>query len=176
MLAKVAPALLAFVALALPGCSAPASEDAPPEASVVFLVRHSERAEDGTNNPHISEAGQDRAALLARMLKDARIDHIYSTDYFRTLETVEPLRAELGAEVEIYDPGDLEGFAARLLKTPGRHLVVGHSDTTPALVEALGGDPGAPYELMEYDRFYVLSFGAGSVHTILLRFGEPGPD
>ncbi len=166
---------LAVLVLALFGCSEPAPVPDGPQADIIFLVRHAERAEDGTRDPHISEAGRTRATLLARMLQDAGIDHLYSTDYFRTRETVEPLSTELGVDVEIYDPADLQSFAAQLRDTPGRHLVVGHSDTTPALVEALGGEPGSAYEVMEYDRLYVLSFAPDSVRTILLRFGAPGP-
>ena len=41
-----------------------------------------------------------------------------------------------------------------------------HSDTTPALVELLGGEPGAPIESPEYDRLYIVSIGAdGAIST-----------
>jgi hypothetical protein len=58
---------------------------------------------------------------------------------------------------------------------PGRHFVVGHSDTTPALVEALGGDAGAPIADPEYDRLYVLTLEGAGASTVLLRFGAPPP-
>ncbi len=58
---------------------------------------------------------------------------------------------------------------------PGRHLVVGHSNTTHDLVTALGGDPGPPIESLEYDRLYLVSMEEGGVRTILLRFGAPSP-
>ncbi|NIT87109.1 MAG: hypothetical protein GWM92_07640, partial [Gemmatimonadetes bacterium] len=55
----------------------------------------------------------------------------------------------------------LGGMARRLRGSPGRHLVVGHSDTTPRLVTLLGGEPGPPIvEAREYDRLYVLTLGA----------------
>jgi len=56
---------------------------------------------------------------------------------------------------------------------PGRHLVLGHSNTTPQLVEALGGEPGAPIEEMEYDRLYIVTLMDGRTSTVLLRFGSP---
>lgn len=147
------------------------------EPVVVFLVRHAERAEDGTTDPHISEAGRTRARLLADMLQDAGLTHIHTTDLKRTRETGGPLADRLGLGLEVYDPSDLPGFAARLRSTPGRHLVLGHSNTTPALVAALGGEPGPPIADAEYDRLYVLAIPAeGPVATILLRFGvAPGP-
>ena len=58
--------------------------------------------------------------------------------------------------------------------TPGRYLVVGHSNTTPDLVNRLGGDPGATIdEESEFDRLYVLVLHPdGSVVTVLLRYGD----
>jgi len=52
-------------------------------------------------------------------------------------------------------------MAAKLKATPGRHLVVGHSNTTPQLTELLGGDGGEPIvEATEYDRLYVVKMEA----------------
>ncbi len=78
--------------------------------------------------------------------------------------------------MEYYEPrGDgLIATAELLRSTPGHHLVVGHSNTTPALVEALGGDPIAPIDEMEYDRIYVVTVAPdGTVSSSLLRFGAP---
>ena len=76
-----------------------------------------------------------------------------------------------GLELESYDPRDLAGFAARLREAPGRHLVLGHSNTTPELVTALGGE-ATPIAEMEYDRLYVVTIPPkGAVTTTLIRFG-----
>lgn len=145
---------------------------------MVFLVRHAERADDGADTPHqpdpsLSSEGRERAALLAQLLRDGGITQVYSTDYVRTRETASPTASEVGVEISIYDPNQLDAFAARLLSEPGRHLVVGHSNTTWDLVQALGGDPGGPIEALEYDRLYILTFGSEGVRTVLLRFGSP---
>ena len=92
----------------------------------------------------------------------------------RTRETARPIAEEQGLTVDLYDPSDLSGFAAQLKEASGRHLISGHSNTTPALVEALGGDPYGSIDEMEYDRLYVLVIPpGGAVVTTLLRFGEP---
>jgi len=140
---------------------------------VVYLVRHAERAEDGTDDPPISRAGQQRADLLSTLLSDAGITHVYSTDYKRTRATGRPLAERSGLTMASYDPRDLTGFAATLGAAPGRHLVVGHSNTTPDLVAALGGDPHGPIQEFEYDRLYVLVIRGNDVSTVLLRFGAP---
>ncbi len=159
---------LLFLLLVVPPSSVLAQDDV-----VIYLVRHAERAEDGTDDPPISEEGEARAGLVADLLQDAGITQIHSTDYKRTRATAGPTATRTGLEVRSYDPRDLAAFARRLLATPGRHLVVGHSNTTPALVRALGGDPGDPIEEMEYDRLYIIVADPDGVSTILMRFGAP---
>jgi len=155
------------------------------EGTLIFLVRHAERADDGMEgsmmamdpqmreDPPLSEAGGKRAILLAEMLKDVGITHIHSTDYVRTRKTAQPTVEATGVEVASYDASDLTSFAQQLKETPGRHLVVGHSNTTPALAEALGGNPGNPIESLEYDRLYLVIIEETGVRTVLLRFGGP---
>jgi phosphohistidine phosphatase SixA len=122
-------------------------------------------------DPHLSAAGEARAELLATLLRDADLTHIHSTDTRRTRGTAGPVAAATGLEIAMYDPDSLGAFSRELRTTPGRHLVVGHSDTTPELVRALGGDPRGEIQGMEYDRLYVLFLVSGGVETLLLRFG-----
>ena len=153
------------------------------EDVVVFLVRHAERADDGpgegwtrenpmmAKDPPLSQAGRARGLRLSEILQDVGITSIYSTDFRRTKETVQPLAQAKGLDVMLYDPDRLEEFAQELLARPGRHLVVGHSDTTPSLVEFLGGEPGRAIELLEYDRLYIVTPKGNGAQTLLLRFG-----
>ena len=141
---------------------------------VVYLVRHAERVPDGTDDPRLTLAGEIRARMLLQLLSDARLTHIHTTDWRRTRHTVRPLTERLGMEAIVYDPRELEAFAATLRNTPGRHLVAGHSNTTPMLVAALGGDPFGPIADMEYDRLYIVVITPGHPPvTALLRYGEP---
>jgi hypothetical protein len=83
---------------------------------------------------------------------------------------------EKGLAILSYGAGDLEGFAETLRSTPGIHLVVGHSNTTPELVRHLSGDPHGSIDDAEYDRLYVLTLEpAGEVATLLLRLPHPTP-
>jgi phosphohistidine phosphatase SixA len=143
-----------------------------PKSDAVFLVRHAEKTTE-KNDPGLTEAGKARAIALADRLEGEGITHIHSSDYIRTRDTAAPLAKRLGLDVEIYDAGDLPGMAEKLKATPGRHLVVGHSNTTPQLTELLGGDGGTPIvEATEYDRLYVVTMEAGEpVKSYLTRFG-----
>ena len=159
------------LALAFHGCQPPA--ESPPAAleSVFFLVRHAEKA-DQSEDPPLTEEGHARARALADLLRDAGITAIVSSNFERTRDTAAPLAGELGLEVTLYDPNLLPELAAALLSSPGRYLVVGHSNTTPELAGLLGGEPGAPIPETEYDRLYLLHHRPGiGTTTTLLRLG-----
>lgn len=162
------PAAL-FICVWLSAC---ATTPASPSLDV-FLVRHAEKTADKTD-PALTVAGQVRARALADRLVGESIEHIHSSDYIRTRETAAPLAARLGLEIELYDPRDLPALAAKLKAEGGRHLVVGHSNTTPPLVELLGGDGGTPIdEATEYDRLYIMTTGSDApVKSYLTRYGE----
>ena len=134
--------------------SAPPRATAQGDATVVYLVRHAEKVDD-SRDPPLSAAGRERAALLAHMLRDAGLTHVHSTDLERTRETAAPIAGLSGIEVGFYDGENLAGLAERLRATRGRHLVSGHSDTTPELVRLLGGETSDISD-SEYDRLYVL--------------------
>ncbi len=171
-------ALILLISVPSNAGTAPAAPDVEP--LVVFLVRHGEKV-DSSKDPELSAAGRARAAVLARSLRSAGIEYVHSSDFIRTRETATPTAAEIGLEVELYDPRNLPALVEKLRAVGGRHLVVGHSNTTPPLVGLLGGRPGEPIdEAREYDRLYVVTVaGHGVASSVLLRYGEtydPGPE
>ncbi len=168
---------IAFAALScLAACQLGPADTAP---GTVYLVRHAEKTTVNPD-PGLTLAGEQRAQQLADRLETAGVTAIWTTDYARTRATAAPLAERLGVEVRLYSPGDLPGFAEYLQTHPEETaLVVGHSNTTPQLVELLGGDPGAPInEAGEYDRLYIVSTRERT--SVLERFGalysSAGPD
>ncbi len=163
--------LMVLTVFGLTACSAPAPT---PQPDGVYLVRHAEKTTAKTD-PALSDAGEVRAKELAELLDDKAITHIHSTNTRRTRDTAAPLAKRLGLIVTLYDGGDLPAMAAKLKVTPGRHLVVGHSNTTPQLTELLGGDGSTPiYEPTEYDRLYWVTTAFDEpVVSYLTRFGAP---
>lgn len=152
--------------------AAPVGQSALQKSLVVFVVRHAEKVASG-RNPVLSETGQQRAKLLATTLRDANIDHVHSTDYQRTLLTAAHTADAQKLQIQKYNPAKLSDFARSMKQTGGRHLVVGHSNTTPELVQLLGGDPvSAIEEATEYDRLYVVTIGeTGDCTSVLMRYG-----
>lgn len=140
----------------------------------VFLVRHAEKLTSGSD-PALSERGMQRAEALARLLAEAGVKHVHSTNFTRTRSTAAPLASMLGLEVRIYDHQNLPSLVEHVRAQQGRHLIVGHSNTTPQMVALLGGEAGEEIdEKSEYDRLYLVTIdGTGQVSTLLLRYGLP---
>lgn len=176
-LAAVVSGILLLAASAVEG--GPASAVDNDEATVVFLVRHAEKSQDddhgNTSGPDLTEAGRSRAETLSRILAPAGVTRVHSTDYRRTLETARPIAESESLQVENYDARALVALVKLLRESSGRHLVVGHSNTTPKLVAMLGGEPGPPIdEECEFDRLYVLVLGPDrSATTVRQRYGSP---
>ncbi len=140
------------------------------DAVTVFLVRHAERLDDSPNSP-LNDVGRERVERLRAIVADVDFTHVHSTNLTRTLDTAGPIAEDDGVEIAIYSPGELAELAETIRATPGRHLVSGHSNTTPQLAEALGGEPHGPIDLMEYDRLYIIVIQPGQpAVTTLLRF------
>ena len=166
----IRPFILAFFMILFTGCRAGSNG---PNMDV-YLVRHAEKllVED---DPGLTEWGHKRAETLADILSSVDVTHIHSSDFIRTRDTAAPLAERLGIELEIYDPRDLPALAEKLNATGCVHLVVGHSNTTPPLVDLLGGDGGEPInEASEYDRLYIVSRKDGKIASQLIRYGPPG--
>jgi phosphohistidine phosphatase SixA len=109
------------------------------KTTTYYLIRHAEKdRSDKTNrNPHLTEAGKQRAEHWASVLKDVKFDGVYSTNYNRTIETATPTAKANNLELQFYDPRDLASKAF-LETTKGKNvLIVGHSNTTPQFVNAL---------------------------------------
>ena len=149
--------------------------------TTVIFVRHAEKAERPADDPGLSPAGERRAAELARQLVDADviagIDAVYSTPFRRTEETARPVAEALGLPVNSYDANDTEAIMEYIVREhKGKIiLVVGHSNTVPALIGNMGASKRVP-EIAEdeYDNIYIVSIPwFGKTKTIRLRYGEP---
>jgi phosphohistidine phosphatase SixA len=140
--------------------------------TVIYLVRHGETVPDAGGDPPLSAEGRARAQRLGAMLAHAGLTQIHTTDLARTRTTARAVSEATGIPLETYEPGRLEAFAERLRARPGVHLVVGHSNTTPALVRLLGGAPGSGIAEDEYGRVYQLTLLPDGVRTAVL--GYPG--
>ncbi len=156
-----------------PGAARPgAAQDA------VFVVRHAEKVSE--QDLRLTAAGRERAERLARMLRDSGIAAIYATDTERARDTAAPLAKALGLTIATYDTGasmkgavDARPFVAALRKShpTGSVLIVGHSNTIPDLLKALGCTETITVADGEYDNlFVVVPKPDGTATLVRLRY------
>ena len=126
------------------------------EPRVLFLVRHAERADTGgapQKDPGLSEKGRERAEALAREL---RITALYTTEFKRTQQTAAPLARSLGVNPEVVPAKEMATLLHKLKDGSGNVLVVGHSNTLPKIVQALGISARPKIGESDYDDLYVV--------------------
>ncbi|HMG47672.1 MAG TPA: phosphoglycerate mutase family protein [Allosphingosinicella sp.] len=133
------PGLLVFALVALAACATTAAP-APP---VTYVVRHL-NTPAGERDPDLLPEGQRAAQALAAWFGRERVRAIYVSDFRRTRQTAAPLAARLGLTPIVYDPADTPALIARVRAGPGPALIVGHSNTVPDIIAALGGTRPAP--------------------------------
>lgn len=110
------------------------------QPTTFVLVRHAEKGNDGTKDPDLTEAGSQRAQVLANMLKKTQVDAIYSTAYKRTRNTVTPLATAKGLsllEYEAFKTNEID----KILKnnSGGTVVMAGHSNNIPWIANYLTG-------------------------------------
>ena len=171
---------VAALLLALCFWTAPAGAQ---QSTVVFIVRHAEKAAQPANDPPLTPAGEARAAALADVLSNASIGAIISTPYLRTMNTAKPLADKLGVRVDtVGTAGGVAVHAKATADAVRKHagkavLVVGHSNTITAIAAALGAPKLPDLCDGDYDQLLMIEIAAtGSVRFVRSRFGAPASD
>jgi broad specificity phosphatase PhoE len=123
----------------------------------VFIVRHAEKAATNGNDPELSAAGQNRAKTLARILKDSQITTVFVTEFKRTQETAAPTATEAHLTPIVVRANEVTGLAAKVRALKGNALVVGHGNTIPDLMKALGTATPIVIPENDYSEIFVVS-------------------
>ena len=145
---------------------------------VVICVRHAETTGIGTN-PMLSALGILRAQDLSNALSNIDLAAVYSTNFNRTRETAQVTADDQGESVIIYNAFDLVGLSNNLLANHKGEtiLVVGHSNTTPQLINQLTGTTTyATFNENTYDNLFIVNVkitGEAVVHH--LEYGKDTP-
>ena len=149
-----------------------------------MLVRHAERFDDAANT-NLSDEGFARAQALIEASEGVDIAGIYSTNFCRTAQTARPLVIERSLPLNVQQVSASGGFdgctppiAVPINVLPARlnteeafidyvleqHagetvVIVGHSNTVPALVNELGNGAFEVDELdhQAYDNLFIVS-------------------
>jgi broad specificity phosphatase PhoE len=151
----------------------------------IVLVRHAEKVDEPGRDPALTDAGRARAEALADILADMHVTHVISSQFERTKGTAQPTANRAGLTIEVIGAGASQDALQAVVDAVGSRaegetiLIVGHSNTTPRLVHALGGPALEDLQEHEYDSIYVVQQAAagsddsGGTKMMRLRYGVP---
>lgn len=150
----------------------------------VFLVRHGEREQEPKQDPPLSKDGVARSQALARLLSNAGIKAIFTSQYTRTKQTAEPLATKLGLTVTPFtlkvNPSNPRQIAAestaevtnKILEQAGQSVLVGHSNSIPDVIKMLGGDVVPTIDEKKFDDLFIVTvYAKGKAKVVQLKYG-----
>jgi 2,3-bisphosphoglycerate-dependent phosphoglycerate mutase len=145
--------VLAMCALVLNAC---AQKN---EITTFILFRHAEKGNDGTDDPDLKPEGVERAKRIAAMLKDTKVDAIFTTNYKRTKNTVIPLAEAKGLQVQQYEAFKTAVIEDMISKHKGGTIVIsGHSNNIPWIANLLiGKETYKNFDDADYDNVLIVS-------------------
>ena len=123
---------------------------------------------------------------MPRMLVKTGIKAIYTSQYLRTKQTAEPLAKQLGISSDVVEvrmspsnPREIskqsyEDVAKKVYAHEGEAaLIVGHSNTIPEMIKALGGDVAPIIDEKEYDDLFIVTiYAKGKAKVAQLKYGK----
>ena len=141
---------------------------------LVVLVRHAEKADDDPRDPTLSEAGQARANALASLLGELPVDQMLVTPLRRTSLTAAPLAKARQLEPTAIGFGEtldehIQATRDAVASGSGISVIVGHSNTVPLLVAALGGPADLLIDDDRYQDLFLLLGVSSAATPWLLR-------
>lgn len=133
-------------------------------SAVYFLIRHAEKDTTREELP-LSVEGLERAHRLADIFRSSRLDAIYTTLMSRSIQTIDSVAQMKALPYKPYLTQNMKERFSEMMKRPDetRVLIVGHSNTTPAICNFLAEREvfNRAFEEDEYDNFIVLLRGKG---------------
>jgi broad specificity phosphatase PhoE len=108
---------------------------------LIILVRHAEKlppVDTDNGDPDLSPDGRQRAERLMNAIRKYRPREIFVTDYKRTRQTAEPIAKLRKVTIQQYDTRHQSDLIAKMMASKTKqYLIVGHSDSIPALANLL---------------------------------------
>jgi phosphohistidine phosphatase SixA len=152
------------------------------QASTVIIVRHAEKAAKPADDPPLTNDGMARAKDLAAAVADAHVSMVIATQFARSQGTAKPVADAVGKPVVVVpataDPkAHADSVAAKVRSAPAGSavLIVGHSNTVPLIIAALGGPKMQDLCDAEYANMFVMQMSSGAPKLIRAHYGVSDP-
>jgi len=124
-----------------------------------YVVRHAEKTSNDCNAPLLNPEGFQRANTLRDTLLSKGIDSIFVSICLRTQQTAQPLATALGISLIQFNTTNTmtDSLIRRLKKMRGKDiLIVGHTNTVPAIVLGLSGVTINPIADSDFDNMFII--------------------
>ncbi len=126
-----------------------------------YIVRHAEKA-DGSDDPGLSPADIERGIVLEKYLAHKNLDTVFTSNFKRTVLTglsVSLPESLPQISLDQSPKSELNSFIARLKNIHSNKsiLVVGHTNTIPAIVLALSGQSIPEIPETVYNNMYIIT-------------------
>jgi broad specificity phosphatase PhoE len=124
----------------------------------IYIVRHAEKAADGSKDPILTSVGEERAKTLASVLRNRKIERIYATETKRAEGTAKPLAELMKKPILHYSNDTMPQFIIKILDSAVNTLIVGHSNTVLKILLDMGLNPSVK-EIgdNDYDNIFIVS-------------------
>lgn len=139
------------------------------EICKIYFIRHTEKVLDDSSDPLLTEVGEERAIHWANVFKNVDFDAVYSTNTLRTVATSLPTAAQNDLQIILYDATTIDISALAEMNKGKTILIVGHSNSTPELVNALLGEEHySEIEDDNYSNLYIATYTENITDVTLL--------
>lgn len=144
-------------------------------ATQIYILRHTEKADEDAENPELSAAGIKRAKYWKKVLQHIDFDQVFTTDFIRNIQTAELISDETSINPELYYPMSFDVLKFINLIKGKKVLIIGHSNTIPDMVNRLIDETRyPPMDHQNYNVLYLVTINKnGDSSSSMLHIENP---
>lgn len=148
------------------------------DTRLIVLVRHAEKINLQIDDPQLSPQGEMRAVALITALNRTPLSQLIATQYQRTQQTLSPMSNVRHLPVTIVPAQKpieehIQQIVEQVYAVKGNSLIVGHSNTIPLIIKALGGPEISAINEDDYSQLFLLSIGESQAASLIAtRYGQ----
>lgn len=145
------------------------------EATQIYILRHTEKADDVSEDPELSPLGIKHAKYWKKVLQHIEFNQVLTTDFRRNIQTAKLLSAESSVNPELYYPMSFDVLKFIRQIQGQTVLIIGHSNTIPDMVNRLIGESKyPPMSHNNYDLLFTITINKnGDTSSSMLHIEMP---
>ena len=145
------------------------------DVTQIYIIRHTEKADETAENPELSAAGIERAKYWKEVFQHIEFDQVFTTDFVRNIQTAEIISTDNSIKPELYYPMSFDVLKFINLIRGEKVLIIGHSNTIPDMVNRLIDETRYPPMSHEnYNILYIVNINKnGDTSSSMLHIEKP---